>query len=77
MRDGTGTETPIAARLPKIVRAILRDVENNEPTWGATFGGWDTYAGFFKGFGLGLTIQVDEFDLTLGPLSLGGVKRGR
>ena len=54
--------------------AIRRGLETNEAQWFWKLGRWDVSAGVFKGFGLGFTVQQGEWDLTLGPFGIGGVR---
>ncbi len=70
---------PDAATRPRfaLLRAIRRDIRNEEPTWMGDLGSWEWGAGFFKGFGIGFTIRSDEFDVTFGPFAIGGIRRGR
>jgi hypothetical protein len=54
--------------------AIRRSWETEEAYWFWRLGRWDVSAGLFHGFGLGVTVQQGEWDVTLGPFSIGGVR---
>jgi len=56
-------------------RALRYSLANEEPYWFWTWGRWDCNAGFFKGFGVGATIQREQWDVTLGPFCAGGAVR--
>lgn len=63
-------------KLVTTIAHIRRGIQNDEAQFFWTLGRWDINAGFFWGFGLGFTLLRGEWEVTLGPFSIGAIASG-